>query len=55
MPAATAHPHCAHFIDCIAGLHLKVHKIEIFFSLDFEICNISWLVMSNIDILQKMF
>jgi hypothetical protein len=26
---------------------LKVHKIEIFFGFDFEICNISLLVMSK--------
>jgi hypothetical protein len=28
-------------------MSLKVHKIEIFFGLDFEICNISLLVMSK--------
>jgi hypothetical protein len=31
---------------CKAG-SLKVHKIEIFFGFDFEICNISLLVMSK--------
>ncbi len=31
---------------------LKVHKIEIFFGFDFEICIISLLFMSNIKILQ---
>ncbi len=30
-----------------SGLSLKVHKIEIFFSFDFEICIISFLVMSK--------
>jgi hypothetical protein len=34
---------------------LKVHKIEIFFGFDFEICNISSLVCQNIKILQKNF
>ncbi len=29
------------------GGHLKVHKIEIFFGFDFEICIISLLVMSK--------
>ncbi len=29
------------------GFPLKVHKIEIFFGFDFEICNISLLVMSK--------
>ncbi len=29
------------------SLSLKVHKIEIFFGFDFEICIISLLVMSN--------
>jgi hypothetical protein len=33
------------------GSYLKVHKIEIFFGFDFEICIISLLVMSNIKIL----
>jgi hypothetical protein len=28
-------------------MHLKVHKIEIFFGLDFEICIVSLLVMSK--------
>ncbi len=36
-------------------MHFKVHKIEIFFGFDFEICNISLLVMSNIKILPKKF
>ncbi len=36
--------------------YLKVHKIEIFFGFDFEICIISLLVMwKNIKILQKTF
>ncbi len=35
---------------------LKVHKIEIFFGFDFEICNISLLVMSKyIDFAKKNF
>ncbi len=37
------------------GAILKVHKIEIFFGFDFEICIISLLVMWNIKILQKNF
>ncbi len=32
---------------------LKVHKIEIFFGFDFEICIISYLVMWKIKILPK--
>jgi hypothetical protein len=32
---------------------LKVHKKEIFFGFDFEICIISLIVMQNIKILQK--
>ncbi len=37
------------FIPCLAGRHhrLKVHKTEIFFGFDFEICIISLLVMSK--------
>ena len=31
----------------LAGLPLKVHKIEIFFGFDFEICIISLTVMSK--------
>ncbi len=34
---------------------LKVHKIEIFFGLDFEICIISLLVMSKYSDLTKKF
>ena len=35
---------------------LKVHKIEIFFGFDFEICIISLLIMSNyLDFTKKFF
>ena len=34
---------------------LKVHKIEIFFGFDFEICIISLIVIRNFKILQKKF
>ena len=34
---------------------LKVHKIEIFFGFDFEICIISLLGLSKYKILQKFF
>ncbi len=38
------------------SLCLKVHKIEIFFGFDFEICNISLLVMSKYkDLAIKIF
>ncbi len=36
-------------------LSLKVHKIEIFFGFDFEICNISLLVMSKYLYFAKFF
>ncbi len=36
-------------------VRLKVHKIEIFFGFDFEICIISLLVCQNIKILLKIF
>jgi hypothetical protein len=34
-------------VDCIVIVILKVHKIEIYFGFDFEICIISLLVMSK--------
>ncbi len=37
----------AKFFSKIYKGHLKVHKIEIFFGFDFEICTISLLVMSK--------
>jgi hypothetical protein len=37
----------AEFLDVIGTKVLKVHKIEIFFGFDFEICIISLLVMSK--------
>ncbi len=33
--------------NIISSLLLKVHKIEIFFGFDFEMCNIPLLVMSK--------
>ncbi len=36
-----------HKLHIIVYPLLKVHKIEIFFGFDFEICNISLLVMSK--------
>ncbi len=41
----------SHFLRI--GNALKVHKIEIFFGFDFDICNISLLVMWKCKILPK--
>ncbi len=39
--------HVIHTVNIGMGLALKVHKIEIFFGFDFEICIISLLVTSK--------
>jgi hypothetical protein len=34
-----------HWLNNVSGVYLKVHKIEIFFGFDFEICTFSLLFM----------